>query len=123
MAFSLFNPKDPVERYRGKVMQQRFEAPPGQKAGPFSSWIGGFIEYAGVVEKAGKEPIGGFDAWFEGEIDRFITPSPSPTPVSIDINAADKQKARRSKRRDLGRMGTILTGGLGGKGTLLGGTA
>jgi hypothetical protein len=126
MAFSLLNPKDPVARQRGKVLQQRFKAPPGQKPGPFSSYIGAFIEYGKIVKKAGKEPVGGFDAFLTTEIDRAINPSPSPTPTTIDTKALEKQASgRRQRRRALGRQGTILLTEqlLGAKGTLLGGSA
>ena len=48
---------------------------------------------------------------------------PQPDPVPLDVEALEKQRSqRRQKLRIFGRSGTILTQGLGGGGTLLGGT-
>lgn len=51
-------------------------------------------------------------------------PDPKPTPVTLDAETLEKERAKRMQRlRAAGRGGTILTEGLGGEGTLLGGAA
>ena len=59
---------------------------------------------------------------------QMLKQSPAPSPVPLDIEALEKERAkRRQKIRQKGRAGTLLTGGLGttgeDKGTLLGGRA
>ena len=116
---SILNPADPVKRYRGKIMQQRFNAPEGLKPGGLSSFIGAFLEYRGVVEKEGFEPSGVFDAWMSGQIDKAINPiSPMPTAVKAMQSRKKKPKGRSStifaglmnRRRNVLDFSSISTG-------------